>query len=84
MDFLWKKVSEKEKEDIRKQSENIMKNFSKKLESVKGNVKDSSVGTGDFERDEGAAEPPLLDKKIMFDNAPNKNKDSIIAEKKSW
>ena len=25
-----------------------------------------------------------IDKKIMFDNAPNKNDDFIIAERKGW
>ena len=33
-DFLWHAVSEKEKEDIKKQAKLIMDNFSKKLERI--------------------------------------------------
>ena len=87
MDFLWKKVSDKEREEIRKEAEIIMSNFSKKLESVKENVGEFSVSLmskGNFERPEGLGVPAEIDRKIMFENAPNKNEDSIIAEKGEW
>ena len=84
MDFLWHKVSEKEKEEIRQQAKKIMDNFSRKLGEVKGEIKDSGSEKGDFEREEGKGSRPEIDKKIMLENAPNKNKDSIIAEKGEW
>ncbi|MBU2503785.1 MAG: hypothetical protein KJ879_01910 [Nanoarchaeota archaeon] len=88
MDFLWHKVSEKEKEEIRKEAERIMSGFSKKLEKVKGNVKDlgsrTPTGPENFERAENSEESCEIDRDIMFSNAPNKNKDSIVAEKGDW
>ena len=87
MDFLWKKVSDKEREEIRKEAEIIMSNFSKKLESVKENVGEFSVSLmskGNFERPEGLGVPAEIDRKIMFENAPKKNDDSIIAERGEW
>ena len=84
MDFLWHKVSEKEKEEIRKQAKAVMDKFSKKLEKIdlpKGEAKENGK---DFERSEGTGEKVEFDKKIMFENAPEKNKDFIISEKKEW
>ena len=82
MDFLWHKVSEKEKKEIKKQAKQIIENFSKKLSNV-GELKESFIEREECERDEGI-ECPEIDKKIMFKNAPNKNKDFIIAERKKW
>ncbi len=83
MDFLWHEVSEKEKEDIRKQAKSIMDSFSKKLAKV-GKVKESFIERPLDEREEGKEKIPEIDRDIMFKNAPNKNKDFIIAEKKKW
>ena len=83
MDFLWRNVSEKEKEDIRNQAKQIMEKFSKKLEKVQGQIDSSESEKLEFERAEGK-NPLEIDKKIMFENAPNKNKDFLIAEKKEW
>jgi Asp-tRNA(Asn)/Glu-tRNA(Gln) amidotransferase C subunit len=84
MDFLWHKVSEKEKEEIRKQAKDVMAKFSKKLEKInlpKGKIE----GKGkDFERPEGTEGREFFDKKVMFENAPEKNKDFIVSEKKEW
>ena len=84
MDFLWHKVSENEKEQIRQQAKNIIDNFSKKLSGVKEKIKDSKPEKIKFERKEGKGISLEIDKKIMFDNAPYKNKNSIIAEKGEW
>ena len=88
--LLWHKVSEKEKKDIEKQAKSIMENFSKKLDKVKGKVKDSGAEREQFEREEGEREEGKKEdqskdfRERMFENAPNKNKDFIIAEKKEW
>lgn len=83
-EFLWRVVSEKEKQEISKQAKEIMDNFSKKLEKVKSHVEQSFVERKEFERTEGNKIPQEIDRKIMFENAPEKNKDFIIAEKKTW
>ncbi len=84
MDFLWHKVSEKEKEEIREQARKIMNNFSKKLNEIKGKIKDSVPEKKNVEREENNGNSQEIDRKIMFENAPSKNKDFIIAEKGEW
>ena len=82
--FLWHRVSEKEKEDIRKQAKKIMDDFSIKLSEVDGKVSESFVEREKGEREKGSEDCLEFDKEIMFENAPSKNKDFIIAEKKGW
>ena len=86
MDFLWHKVSEKEKKDISKQAKKIMDSFSKKLSKIDSKkLKEPLIERAECERGENnEAEPNKIDKAIMFENAPNKNSDFIIAEKKGW
>lgn len=84
MDFLWHKVSEKEKEEIKEQAKKIIDNFSKKLEKVKREIKETDDNILNSGRDEKNGESLAMDKKIMFDNAPSKNDGFIIAEKGEW
>ena len=84
MDFLWHKVSDKEREEIKEGAEKIMKNFSKKLASIPLEIKSACPDSSSLDRLEGTEKIAEMDKEIMFANAPNKNDDSIIAEKKSW
>jgi Asp-tRNA(Asn)/Glu-tRNA(Gln) amidotransferase C subunit len=83
-DFLWHKVSDKEKEDIKKEAEQIMNSFSKKLETVSDKVSEAVVERPECERQEGKSKGAKIDRKIMFSNAPKKNEDFIIAEKGGW
>ena len=82
-DFLWHKVSEKEKEEIKQEAKRIMNRFSERLGSVRMDIK-TDLGKDDFERSECREEIPEIDRDIMFENAPKKNKDFIIAEKGDW
>ena len=101
MDFLWHSVSEKEKEDIKKQAKGIMDSFSKKLSSIKEKISEPIIERDDFERIERQKAEPLAAsssrsqsnegnscdedfRKRMFDNAPNKIGDCIVAEKGAW
>ena len=116
MDFLFHKVSEEEREEIKKEAKKILDDFSEKLEKV-SKVSESVIerGEGDREEDRESNSPtadspadsqlrtsinnqllsttkllahPKSDesfsREIFFENAPNKNKDFIIGEKKSW
>jgi hypothetical protein len=83
MDFLWHKVSDKEKEAIKEQAKAIMDDFSKKLSRV-GELKEGFIERDECERDEDSGKPAEIDRKIMMSNAPKSNKDFIIAEKKKW
>lgn len=83
-DFLWHKVSEKEKEEIKKQAKGIMDSFSKRLSKLKVKVDEPVIERPECERDEKSGKCEEIDRKLMFENAPKKNKDFIIAEKKKW
>ena len=85
MDFLWHSVSEEEKEKIKEEAKQIMDNFSKKLSKVKGKVSEPLIERSESERKEGNGSEPDSDfRKRFFENAPNKNEDFVLTEKKSW
>lgn len=80
-DFLFHKVSEKEKEEIREQAKGIVENFSKQLDSVKGKVdtliplraregtSESFNEIGEGSRAKGDVKCKDLDRKTFFENA---------------
>ncbi len=84
MDFLFHNLSEKEKEEIRKQVKTILDSFSAKLSKIDGKVTESFIEREKFERKEGGKKDGSFSREIMFKNAPQKNKDLIVAEKKKW
>ncbi len=84
-DFLFHKVSDKEKQGIKKQVKNIIEDFSKKLSKIDKKIKESTIEREKGERQENKSQKGDNEfRKIMFENAPNKNKDFILAEKKKW
>lgn len=85
MDFLFKKLSDKDKEEVRKQVDSILDSFSDKLSQLKEEVGESFIERDEFERKENEKEKTCeIDREIMFENAPDKNKDFIIGEKGKW
>jgi len=82
-DFLWHKVSEKEKGEIEKQAKEIMDSFSAKLSGV-GKISEMLIEREEFERIEQNNNCLEMDREIMFENAPEKNKDFIVGERKGW
>jgi len=85
MDFLFHEVSDKEKESIKKEAKSIMDSFSKKLGKIpSGKLKEASIERDESERPEGEKFEAEIDRAIMFENAPDKNDNSIVAERKKW
>lgn len=84
MDFLFHKVSEKEKAEIKKQAKSIMDSFSSKLSKIDKKMKEPLIERPEGERVEGKESCSKIDRDIMFNNAPDKNSDFIIAERKKW
>lgn len=77
-------MEENEKEAVRKQAEKILDKFGKSLESIKLKEKKTENRVGGFRKEgQGIITNPEF-RKRMFANAPDKNDDFIIAEKKSW
>jgi Asp-tRNA(Asn)/Glu-tRNA(Gln) amidotransferase C subunit len=84
-DFLFHNISEEEKERIRKEAKKIIDSFSEKISKIKISEEEPNVKRKEFERIEGDGQECDNDfKKILFENAPNKNGDFILAEKKRW
>ncbi len=92
MDFLYHQLSEKDKEDIKKQVDGILVSFSKKLNELDEGIKEQDIEREECTRkeqtsekeQENAKEKVKFSRKKMFENAPEKNEDFIIAEKKKW
>ena len=85
MDFLWHKVSDKEREDIRKQAKEIMDSFEKELKKVESEkVSFSGVDRKKMLRDETKPECDPDFKPRFFENAPRKEGEFLKAEKGSW
>ena len=87
--FIWKEVSEKEREEIRKQAKDIMDKFSEKISEIDlSDFEDKGgVRRDDFERKEklnSSVSDESFSRDIMFQNAHRKNKDFILGEKKKW
>jgi len=77
-------MDEKKREEIKQGARQILSKFAKSLEKVKFKEKAGKEKLGGF-REEGESAKPNEDfRKRIFDNAPNKDDDCIIAEKKEW
>ena len=85
--FLFHEVSEREREEIKQEAKRLMDSFYNKLNKIKQKMPEHFVERDEFEREEGEGKNEEENKDFrqrMFDNAPNKNQDFIIAEKKKW
>lgn len=84
-DFLFHKVGEEEKEEIRSEAKEIMDSFSRKLSKIDKKVKEPLIEKEEFEREEGNPRRGDDDfRELMLENAPNKSKDFILGGKKTW
>jgi len=77
-------MDEKKREEIRGQAKKILANFSKKLESVKLKARKGKKDVGGFREEKNPAKSDSDFRNRLFANAPNKEGDCIIAEKKEW
>ena len=89
-DLTWRKVSEKEKEEIRKQAQGIMSSFSKKLSKIDNKLDEPVVDRDECVREESSGKCADIDREIMFENAPKTEgtlkgiNDFIVGEKGGW
>lgn len=68
---------------IKQQAKDIIDNFVSALKDIE--TKEEPVERKEDRRHENTPKQPDSDfRKIMFENAPNKNKDCILAEKGKW
>ena len=72
-------------DEIKSDAKKIIDSFSEKLSKVHVLDKEPVIKRKEYERQEGNGKECDNDfKKIMIENAPNKNEDFIMAEKKKW
>ena len=77
-------IDDKKREEIKKEAKRILDKFSSSLEKVKFKEKEIEKKSHGY-REEGEGMTGNEDfRKRMFENAPEKNKGYIIAEKKKW
>ncbi len=74
-------INEAKREEIKKEAKELLGKFAKSLEKVK--LKEKKEVGGFREEKEGMKGSEGF-RKRMFDNAPNKDEDCILAEKKEW
>lgn len=77
-------MNEQDREKISKEAKNLLEKFGKKLESVKLKEKKENKEVGGFRVEGKGNSSDSNFRKRVFANAPEKNEDFIIAEKKSW
>lgn len=78
-------ISEENKSKIEKEARELLKNFSKSLGKVKlKDKKNEKKEVSGFRKEDNGEMCDSSFRDIMFSNAPNKNDNCIIAEKKEW
>lgn len=77
-------MDEKERETIRKEAKQILDKFGKTLDKVKFKEKEIKTQVGGFREEVQGKKGDEGFRVAMFKNAPQKNDDHIIAEKKKW
>ena len=69
---------------LEEETKKLLDKFSKALVSVKSEEESNVIRDYDRRKEGEGKEGNEKFRKIMLENAPNKNEDFIIAEKKSW
>lgn len=77
-------MDEKKREEIKEQAKKILTNFSEELGKVKLKASGGKKEVGGFREEKNPAKPDSDFRERMFSNAPLKEEDYIIAEKKEW
>ena len=80
---LWHKVTEKEKEQIRKDSKKLLNEFASKLSKIKPTESYFENATGTRDESNGWDTDTEF-RSITFANAPFIEGNSIVAEKGAW
>ena len=77
-------INEQKRAEIQKQARQILESFSKALAKVKLEKKEFKKETGGFREEEQGLKSDAGFRERMFENAPNKSGDNIVAENKKW
>ena len=82
--YLWRELSDKEKEEIKEQARELVLNFGDTIEQLP-DIPESFVERESDSREELAGEEDEnLDKEMVLDNAPKTKDGCVMAETGSW
>jgi hypothetical protein len=82
-DFTWHEVTEKEKEEIKRDSKKLLNEFASKLSKIKAPEGHFENETGSRDEGDGWTTDEEF-KSTMLSNAPFVEDDAIVAEKGAW
>lgn len=77
-------LSDKEKLDIEKDVKRLLESFGEKLDSVKAKELERVNSENSYRQEENEFKENLSFRTQILKNAPNSDKECIIAEKASW
>ena len=84
MSFVWKKVDEDLKKEIKLKAKKILDNFSKSLEGIEDKKLLSAVERDKQVREETKVKCDKEFRKLFLENVPEKEDGFVLAEKKKW
>ncbi len=84
MSYVWRKLSEDEKEQIQKDAKKLILEFGERVEGLKEREEVFVERGGEVREETGGCEKDSEFRELIFENAPKKNKDFIIDEKGDW
>ena len=84
MSFVWKKVDEKLKKEIKKKAKQILDDFSRSLKGIEDKKLLGGVERDKQTRGESKVSCDKEFRKLFFENVPDKEGDFVKAEKKKW
>jgi len=76
-DFVFHEVSDKEREEIKKQAKGILDDFSKQLDKVKDKVGEPLIERDECEREEGSGAPKAYPEKSSSKISPGGSCEDI-------
>jgi len=82
--YLWRKLSEKEKNEIKQEAEKLILEFGdaiEKLPDIPEGVVEREKDRREEDSEKGECE---IDRDIMFKNAPEVKDDCILGERGKW
>ena len=82
--FVWRMINEAKKAEIRAEAKNILDSFARALENVEVGREKVKKGVGGYREEEHGQKGDEDFRYRMFANAPEKDRDCIIVEKKKW
>lgn len=77
-------ISDKEKEDVRREARGILEKFGKALEKVQVKESGKKKGSRGYRDEKEGSDEDIDFRDRLFKNAPARSDDFLVAEKADW